>query len=46
MLVPEILKRDCWSTNSTYKKFYDKDIINNNTDDCRYDSLLIDSESQ
>ena len=42
MLVPEILKRDCWSTNSTYKKFYDKD----NTDDCRYDSLLIDSESQ
>ncbi len=24
----EIIKRGCWSTESTLKKFYDKDIIN------------------
>ena len=32
--------------NSTFKKIYDKDIINNNTDDCRYDSLLTDPGTQ
>ena len=26
----EIIKRGCWSTDSTFKKFYDKDIINSN----------------
>ena len=46
MSVPEIFERGCWSTNSTFKTFYDKDIINNNTDDCSYDSLLIDSGTQ
>ena len=31
---------------STSKDFYDKDIINNNADDCIFDSLLIDLGTQ
>ena len=43
MSVPEILKRSWLSANSNLNKYYDKDLISNSNDDCRYDSLLIDS---
>ena len=44
--VPVILKRGCWKTNITLKKFYDKDISSNITNDCRYYFLVIDSGTQ
>ena len=45
MSVTEILKRGCWSTNSTFQKFYNKDIIANNIEDGNYETAIIESDN-
>ena len=41
MGINEIMKRGCWKSESTFKNFYDKDIINNNSNKLNYKSVII-----
>ena len=42
MGINEIMKRGCWKSESTFKNFYDKDIINdNNSDELNYEEGVI-----
>ena len=36
-----IMKKGCWKSESTFKYFYDKDIINNDSDKLNYESVII-----
>ena len=46
MGINEIMKRGCWKSDSTFKNFYDKDIINNNSDKLNYESIRNSMESK
>ena len=46
MGINEIMKRGCWKSDSTFKSFYDKDIINNNSDKLNYESIRNSMESK
>ena len=41
MGINEIMNTGCWKSESTFKNFCNKDIINNNSDKLNYESVII-----
>ena len=42
MGINEIMKRGCWKSKFTFKKFCDKDVVNdNNSDKLNYEGVII-----
>ena len=46
MSLSEILKRTCWSTDRTFKKFYEKGISSNTKNEYSYGAVLMYSATK